>query len=166
MYQCFLGANHLSFEAGEGYRWFGPGKNFSPKPLVIEYFFLINNGVRLFSQHYRSWKVFFQRKNFFRQVFPGKNLFLSKWVCRIFLFLKLPIPPQKSNGQPQREEGVSKEICGTVRLPVWRHVSRQWLSKWRANFIEDTDKNFDLITEILIRFLGFGDFKVPIVIEN
>ena len=22
-------------------------------------------------------------------------------------------------------EGVSKEICGTVRLPVWRHVSRQ-----------------------------------------
>ena len=33
-------------------------------------------------------------------------------------------------------------------------------------FIEETDKNFDLITEILIRFLGFGDFKVPIVIEN
>ena len=22
-------------------------------------------------------------------------------------------------------EGVSKEICGTVCLPVWRHVSRQ-----------------------------------------
>ena len=22
-------------------------------------------------------------------------------------------------------EGVSKEICGTVRLPVWRHVLRQ-----------------------------------------
>ena len=33
-------------------------------------------------------------------------------------------------------------------------------------FIEETDKNFDLITEILFRFLGFGDFKVPIVIEN
>ena len=33
-------------------------------------------------------------------------------------------------------------------------------------FIEEKDKNFDLITEILIRFLGFGDFKVPIVIEN
>ena len=28
--------------------------------------------------------------------------------------------------------GVSKEICGTVRLPIWRHVSHQWLSKWRA----------------------------------
>ena len=33
-------------------------------------------------------------------------------------------------------------------------------------FIEDTDKNFDFITEILFRFLGFGDFKVSIVIEN
>ena len=21
--------------------------------------------------------------------------------------------------------GISKEICGTVRLPIWRHVSRQ-----------------------------------------
>ena len=26
-------------------------------------------------------------------------------------------------------------------------------------FIEETDKNFDSITEILFRFLGFGDFK-------
>ena len=32
--------------------------------------------------------------------------------------------------------------------------------------IEDTDKNFDFIAEILFRFLGFGDFKVSIVIEN
>ena len=31
-------------------------------------------------------------------------------------------------------------------------------------FIEETNKNFDLIKEILVRFLGFGDFKVPIVI--
>ena len=29
-------------------------------------------------------------------------------------------------------EGVSKEIFGTVTLPIWRHVSRQCLSKWRA----------------------------------
>ena len=28
--------------------------------------------------------------------------------------------------------GVSKEICGSVRLPVWRYVSHQRLSKWRA----------------------------------
>ena len=33
-------------------------------------------------------------------------------------------------------------------------------------FIEETDKNFDFITEILFPFLGFGDFKVSIVIEN
>ena len=33
-------------------------------------------------------------------------------------------------------------------------------------FIEETDKNVDFITEILFRFLGFGDFKVSIVIEN
>ena len=29
-----------------------------------------------------------------------------------------------------------------------------------------TEKNFDFITEILFLFLGFGDFKVSIVIEN
>ena len=33
-------------------------------------------------------------------------------------------------------------------------------------FIEERDKNFDFITEIPLRFLGFGDFKVSIVIEN
>ena len=32
--------------------------------------------------------------------------------------------------------------------------------------IEEMDKNFDFTTEILFRFLGFGDFKVSIVIEN
>ena len=33
-------------------------------------------------------------------------------------------------------------------------------------FIEETDKNFDFITEIPFRFLGFGDFKVSIVVES
>ena len=33
-------------------------------------------------------------------------------------------------------------------------------------FIEETNENFELITEILFWFLGFGDFKIPIVIEN
>ena len=33
-------------------------------------------------------------------------------------------------------------------------------------FINETDKNVDFIMEILFRFLGFGDFKVYIVIEN
>ena len=33
-------------------------------------------------------------------------------------------------------------------------------------FIEETDKNIDFITEILLRFLGFGDFKVSIVMKS
>ena len=33
-------------------------------------------------------------------------------------------------------------------------------------FIEETDKTFEFITETQFRFLGFGDFKIPIVIEN
>ena len=33
-------------------------------------------------------------------------------------------------------------------------------------FIEETDENFYFITEIPFPFLGFGDFKVSIVIEN
>ena len=32
--------------------------------------------------------------------------------------------------------------------------------------IEEMDKNFDFTTEILFRFLGFGDFRVPIDVEN
>ena len=32
--------------------------------------------------------------------------------------------------------------------------------------IEETDKNFDFITEKLFRFLRFRDFKVSNVIEN
>ena len=33
-------------------------------------------------------------------------------------------------------------------------------------FIKETDKNFDSITEIPFRFLGFGDFKVSIFVES
>ena len=33
-------------------------------------------------------------------------------------------------------------------------------------FIEETDENFDFTMEILFRFLGIGDFKVSIVIDN
>ena len=38
--------------------------------------------------------------------------------------------------------------------------------KMASKFIEKTDKNFDFITEILFRFLGFGHFEVSTVIEN
>ena len=61
-------------------------------------------------------------------------------------------------------EGVSKEICGRVRLTSrLASVTFKMASKV---FIEETDKNFDFITEILLRFLGFGDFRISIVIEN
>ena len=33
-------------------------------------------------------------------------------------------------------------------------------------FIEETDKNFDFIKGIPFPFLGFGDFKVYVVIVN
>ena len=33
-------------------------------------------------------------------------------------------------------------------------------------FIEETDTIFDFIMDILFRFLGFGDFKVPNDKEN
>ena len=33
-------------------------------------------------------------------------------------------------------------------------------------FIEESDKISKLIKEIQFQFLGFGDFKVPVVIEN
>ena len=59
--------------------------------------------------------------------------------------------------------GGGVENCGTVRLSVWRHVSRQWLSKWWAKC---SSKRRIKVTEILFRFLRFGDFKVPFVIEN
>ena len=58
-----------------------------------------------------------------------------------------------------RGRGVSKEIGGSVGLPVTFKMASKV-------FVEETDKNFDFITEILFRFLGFGDYKVSIVIEN
>ena len=33
-------------------------------------------------------------------------------------------------------------------------------------FIEETDKNFEFIKEILFRFRGSGDFKIAIVLEK
>ena len=50
----------------------------------------------------------------------------------------------------------------------WGEVSprKSVVSVANKEFIEETDKNFDFITEIPFRFLGVGDFKVSIVIEN
>ena len=46
------------------------------------------------------------------------------------------------------------------------HRSVQFLYLAASVFIEEKNKNFDFITEILFRLLGFGDFKVSMVIEN
>ena len=48
-------------------------------------------------------------------------------------------------------------------LTVYASVTFKMASKV---FVEETDKNFDFITEIMFRFLGFGDYKVSIVIDN
>ena len=64
--------------------------------------------------------------------------------------------------------GVSKEICGPPASMTSRLVSVTFkiASKVFIEVIEETDKNFDFITEILFRFLRFGGFKVSIVIEK
>ena len=84
---------------------------------------------------------------------PFCPFFLKKcaWTNSVYQ----SFPPGGDGG-----EGISEKIGGSVRLPVRRHVSRQWV------FIEESDKISKFITEIQFRFLGFGDFKVPVVIEN
>ena len=62
---------------------------------------------------------------------------------------------------------VSKEICGnSPPASMTSRLASVTLKTASKVFIEETDKNFDFITEILFRFLGFGDFKVSIVTEN
>ena len=57
--------------------------------------------------------------------------------------------------------GVSKEICGTVRLPVWLHVSCQWLSKWRAKCSSKRRIKISILPrKYCSDFLDLGDFKV------
>ena len=60
-----------------------------------------------------------------------------------------------------RGGGVSKEI--RVQSACQYNVTPR-VSDFQNG--DETDKNFYFITEILFRFLGFGDFKVSIVIEN
>ena len=71
-----------------------------------------------------------------------------------------------------REGGLGRGRClqGNLRYsPPARMTSRLASVTFKMackEFIEETDKYFDFIKEILFRFLGFGDFKVPFVIEN
>ena len=75
-------------------------------------------------------------------------------------FLKLYIY-NRGEGEVSPRKSVVQSACQydiTSRVSDFKMASKV--------FIEETDKNFDFITEILFRFLGFGDFKVSIVIEN
>ena len=73
---------------------------------------------------------------------------------------------------PRAGEGVRGGVC--LQGNLWYSSPASMTSRLASVtfkmaskvFIEETDKNFDFITEILFRFLGFGDFKVSIVIEN
>ena len=80
-----------------------------------------------------------------------------------FLIQKCCLEKRKNQGGG----GVSKEICGTVSLTSMTSRLASVTFKMASKvFIKETDKNFDYTTDILFRFLGFGDFKVSIVIEN
>ena len=48
------------------------------------------------------WKIFFQCRNFFRNVFSCKEFFRPKLVCRNFFseITHTPLAPQESNGRP------------------------------------------------------------------
>ena len=49
---------------------------------------------------------------------------------------------------------------------VGKMSPRKFVSKWRAKCSSKRRIKFDFITVIPFRFLGFGAFKVSIVIEN
>ena len=62
------------------------------------------------------------------------------------------VSPRKSAVQSACQYGVTSRVSD--------------FQNGKQSVIEETDKNFDLITEILLRFLGFEDLKVLIVIEK
>ena len=62
---------------------------------------------------------------------------------------------------------VFKGISGSIRLPVWRHVSLRWLSKWQTKCSSKRwMKISNLSPSMLFRFLGSRDFKIAIVIAK
>ena len=66
-------------------------------------------------------------------------------------------------GEVSPRKSVLQSAC---QYDVTSRVNRVTFKMASKVCIEETDKNFDFITEILFRFLGFGDFKVSIVTEN
>ena len=70
-------------------------------------------------------------------------------------------------GEGGRAGSVSKEIGGSDHLPVWRHVTRQWLSKWQVKCSSKRRiKISNFSRKYCSDFLHLEFFKIPIVIEN
>ena len=61
-------------------------------------------------------------------------------------------------GASAEERGPPASMTSRIASVTFKMASK--------SFIKKTDKNFDFIMEMLFRFLGFGGFKVAIVIEN
>ena len=73
---------------------------------------------------------------------------------------------QVSGMKPVGERCLLGNVCCSPPASMTSHLASVTFKMASKVFIEETDKNFDFITEILFRFLGFGDFKVSIVIES
>ena len=74
-------------------------------------------------------------------------------------------------GKKNREVGGKILILSTstsTQIPNHKTSKKKKKNDKMASkeFIEETDKNFEFITEKLFRLLGFGDMAIPIVTEN
>ena len=94
------------FDLWGGYGWFGLGKNYFPKPLVID-FSLTCKGVTFF---FFSIGYFFPRC-FLAIIFSPRNQFVAKDIFAEITHtnpLPSPTPPQKLNSGPHSNLGVQQ----------------------------------------------------------
>ena len=85
----------------------------------------------------------------------------SPSVCspnHVIMFPRVPLQVSGEGGGVSPRKSVVQSAC--------QYDVRSRVSVSNKVFIVETDKNFDFTTKILLRFLGFGDSKVSIVIEN
>ena len=82
-------------------------------------------------------------------------------LSRYFLYKIYPVNTTSPGGG---EVSPRKSVQSACQYDVASLVSD--FQNGEQSVIEETDKNFDFTKEILFRFLGFGDFKVSILIEN
>ena len=73
---------------------------------------------------------------------------------------------QVSGMKPVGERCLLGNVWCSPPASMTSHLASVTFKMASKVFIEETDKNFDFITDILLPFLGFGDVKVSIVIEN